>query len=158
MKLKDFAPEVRARLTGSSDSVEDGESPSSFLWEAADDKALGVDLPYPPSVNRMWRRVGNRTVLSREGRIYRQRVAWTCRDLRRIDGDVVVRIKVYRPAKRGDLDNCFKAILDSLRGLAFHDDSQVVRIEADRYDDKANPRVEVEVTAVGGGGDGRASR
>ena len=33
-----------------------------------------------------------------------------------------------------------------LIGVAYSDDSQIVRIVAERYDDKRNPRVEIEVT------------
>jgi len=33
---------------------------------AADDGAFVVELPYPPSVNHYWRRVGDRTLISRE--------------------------------------------------------------------------------------------
>jgi Holliday junction resolvase RusA-like endonuclease len=61
-------------------------------------------------------------------------------------GDVSVTLRVYRQAKRGDLDNSIKVSLDSLIGVAYADDSQIVRIVAERYDDKRNPRVEVEVT------------
>ncbi len=38
---------------------------------AADDGAFVVELPYPPSVNHYWRRVGDRTLISREGRKFR---------------------------------------------------------------------------------------
>lgn len=53
-------------------------------------------------------------------------------------------IRVYRPQRRGDLDNTMKAILDSLSGLLYVDDKQVIEIHAKRFDDKKNPRVEIE--------------
>ncbi len=62
-------------------------------------------------------------------------------------GPVSVNVRVYRPARRGDLDNCLKVLLDALKGIAFVDDSQVVHIHARRYEDKANPRAEVTVSA-----------
>ena len=37
-------------------------------------KAFAATLPYPPSVNSIWRRVGNKTLLSAEGREYHERV------------------------------------------------------------------------------------
>jgi Holliday junction resolvase RusA-like endonuclease len=52
---------------------------------------------------------------------------------------------VFRPARRGDLDNTLKSILDSLTGIAWDDDSQVRCIYAERREDKVNPRVEVEI-------------
>lgn len=33
-----------------------------------------IELPYPPSINHYWRRVGSRTLISREGRRFRERV------------------------------------------------------------------------------------
>ena len=35
--------------------------------------------------------------------------------------------------QKPDLDNLVKTVLDSLNGLAFDDDSQVIRIEAQKY-------------------------
>jgi len=65
-----------------------------------------------------------------------------------LDGNVAVNLKVFRPAKRGDLDNILKVSLDSLKGFCFHDDKQIVRIIAERYEDKINPRIEIEVTQL----------
>lgn len=65
-----------------------------------------------------------------------------------LDGDLVVSLVVYRKRRIGDLDNFQKVLLDSLRGVAFHDDSQVVEIHARREDDPSNPRVEVHVEPV----------
>lgn len=38
-----------------------------------------------------------------------------------------------RPTKKPDLDNCAKAILDALNGVAWHDDSQVVCLSVNKY-------------------------
>ena len=35
---------------------------------------MKIALPYPPSINRYWRRVGSRTLISREGRAFRRNV------------------------------------------------------------------------------------
>lgn len=44
---------------------------------------------------------------------------------------------IIRPTKKPDIDNCIKAILDALNGIAFDDDSQVVCISADKlYSEK----------------------
>lgn len=67
---------------------------------------------------------------------------------RRINGDVVATIRLYRPQKSGDLQGRFKAVFDGLNGIAYIDDRQVVRIVADRFDDKENPRVEIEIEAA----------
>lgn len=89
-------------------------------------------------------------LISAEARAYRAKVGWICagKKLRPLEGPVAVAVAVYRPAKRGDLDNALKILLDSLRGYLFRDDAQVVEIQAIRYEDKANPRVEVRVEAT----------
>ena len=61
------------------------------------------------------------------------------------------REKVYhgklRPTKKPDLDNIAKIVLDSLNGLAYKDDSQVVSLKIEKYyADK--PLVKVELYEV----------
>lgn len=112
---------------------------------------MRVTLPYPPSANRYWRSFRGRVVKSSEARQYASAVGLMCRaaGLTGYAGDVAVTLRFYRPRRAGDLDNRIKVCLDSLQGHAFADDDQVTEIHAYRYDDKANPRVEVEVMAVG---------
>ena len=107
-----------------------------------------ITLPFPVSANRYWRNFNGRMVISPEARAYKEQAAWLARaaGTEPLSGSVAVTLRVYRPAKRMDLDNAVKILLDSLIGVAYIDDSQIVRIVAERYDDKRNPRVEVEVT------------
>lgn len=88
------------------------------------------ELPYPPSVNHYWRRVGPKTLISREGRRFRQRVLadLASRAVQRMEGPLVVEVEVYPPDhRRRDLDNCLKSLLDALQhGGAYADDSQIV--------------------------------
>lgn len=108
-----------------------------------------VVLPYPPTVNRMYFWRGGRPVLSERARAWRERAIWCLRYAgiyRPLAGPVAITILVYRPRKRGDLDNVAKAILDSLNEIAWEDDSQVVEIIMRRFDDKSNPRVLVKVS------------
>lgn len=106
-------------------------------------------IPFPPSTNRIWRAVGGRVLLSREGRAYRDAVAraWA---LARIQGHgrapLAVYIHAWLPdARRRDLDNLQKASLDALcRAGAFDDDSQIVDLRIRRAGvDRANPRLEI---------------
>lgn len=116
----------------------------------ADAGTTALVLPYPPSANRYWRMVNGRMLVSREARAYKLRASLVAieQGAKPCAGPVGVELKVYRPAKRGDLDNSIKVCLDSLKGIAFEDDNQIIGIIADRYDDKANPRVEVTVTEL----------
>lgn len=49
-----------------------------------------------------------------------------------------------RPTKKPDLDNIIKAIADSLNGIAYKDDAQIVEIESKKFYSEA-PRVEVTI-------------
>lgn len=61
--------------------------------------------------------------------------------------------RVVHHVKKPDLDNLVKAIKDSLRGVVYRDDSQVVRLEASKgYG--PNPGVRITVTPRAGGGAG----
>lgn len=49
-----------------------------------------------------------------------------------------------RPTKRPDADNVLKAVADSLNGLAYHDDAQIVEMKATKvYDAIAGIRVTI---------------
>ena len=87
-------------------------------------------------------------IKSREHRDYWNAVQgrWVASELRGIlEGRVAVSLVLYRPRRVGDIDGPIKALLDSLNGFAWTDDSQIVELHVVRRDDKANPRVEVEV-------------
>jgi len=105
-----------------------------------------IELPWPPSVNTMWRtpRTGplaGRTMLSKEGRDYRKAVEQTVM-LQRAgkvgDARVAVDIEVRMPDKRRrDLDNLPKAVLDSLTHVGlWDDDSQIDDLRIWRSDRK----------------------
>lgn len=64
-------------------------------------------------------------------------------------GEVAVSLKVYRSRRVGDLENYFKATFDSLKGYAWLDDKQITKIEAERYDDPTNPRIEIQISPIG---------
>lgn len=84
------------------------------------------------------------TAEARQYRVLTRLVASSaCHEIER--GAIAVDISVYRPQQRGDLDNVLKALLDSLNGVLWVDDSQIVELHAYRYDDRHNPRVELRI-------------
>lgn len=113
-----------------------------------------LTLPYPPSANRYWRSIviagSVRVLVSSEAREYKRRCAAiagvACQSP--MDGPLGMSLAVFRPMRRGDLSNRIKVVEDAMQGIVFHDDNQVVRIEAQRHDDKGNPRVEVVVWQI----------
>jgi len=112
-------------------------------------------LPYPPSVNTYWRAFRGRMIISRNGRLYRERVAAELKL-----SDVVkplmltcalkLTVAVYPPDnRRRDLDNVLKAILDALAYAGVYaDDSQVQEIHIRREYVEAPGRVVVSVEAI----------
>lgn len=90
---------------------------------------LFVELPYPPSVNHYWRQWRGKTLISRAGRAFRDRVCSLLYALKAqpIAGPLCVSIDLYPPDnRRRDCDNAMKALLDALQhGRAYHDDSQI---------------------------------
>lgn len=92
-------------------------------------------LPWPPSVNSMWRTpnkgpLAGRTMLSKEGRDYRRAVAAAVQQQRvQPVGDARLRVdlEVRMPDKRRrDLDNMPKALFDGLTHAGvWTDDSQI---------------------------------
>ena len=106
-------------------------------------------LPYPPSLNRLYRVNNGRPILSREARAYRLAVQTllSASGYKPASGPLALSVAAYRPRKAGDADNLLKALLDSLNGLLWGDDGQLEEIHVYRYDDKARPRVELELWA-----------
>src|SRR5215207_5026470 len=96
------------------------------------DPAFTVELPYPPSVNHLWRYVGQRPMISRRGRVYRDEVFAAVTPVRPklMTGPLDLEIEMYPPDnKRRDVDNILKATLDSLKyARVYKDDSQVKRL------------------------------
>lgn len=94
-------------------------------------KSVTLTLQFPPSTNTYWRRVGNKTLLSRRAREYRALVmadALTQGAPRLGQARVRVSITLHAPDnRRRDLDNFGgKALLDALvHARVLDDDSQV---------------------------------
>lgn len=112
-----------------------------------------VVLPYPPTVNTLWRRVGNKTLLSAEGRAYHERVAVIVRqaDLRAVPPTPhEVEVIAYVPDRRKrDVDNILKAILDPLYRAIGLDDSVVTRLTVEkRWPAMFGASVSVTIRAV----------
>ena len=110
-------------------------------------------LPWPPTVNSYWRRVGNRTILSAKARAYRGAALAACleQSAPRL-GQARVRVSViaYPPdRRRRDLDNLHKGVLDALAfARVFDDDSQIDELSIIRAYAEAPGRVLVTVQAI----------
>ncbi len=108
------------------------------------------ELPYPPSVNHYWRRVGFRTLISRGGRRYRRDVvallaAGRAAPLR---GRLELVVHVFPPdGRRRDLDNLQKALCDALQHAGVYaDDCQIDRLDVHRGPVVPGGKVVVQIT------------
>lgn len=70
---------------------------------------------------------------------------------RRIQGFFELYADVYFQSNQPDLDNSLKGLLDCLQGCnAIKNDRQCVKIVANKFVDKRNPRIEFTLREVGG--------
>jgi len=99
---------------------------------------LTIALPYPPSVNRYWRSVNGRVLVSADGRAFRDSAAIFAKSVLRgakpLTGRLSVRIELSPPdRRRRDIDNVLKALLDSMTYAGvWIDDSQIDELSIKR--------------------------
>ena len=115
--------------------------------------SISLILPWPPSVNRIWRSVGGRVLLSAEGRAYRQVVAAAVLEQRGpplgpLTGRLSMAIRVYPPdRRRRDVDNLAKAILDAIEhaGSVYENDSQIDHLSIHRCAVEKPGRLQIQI-------------
>lgn len=98
----------------------------------ADKRTVFLRLPWPPSLNRIWRAVNNRVILSSVARAYATAAA-NALPAGRVDplrGRLVVTMALSAPAKMGakawDIANREKLMIDTLtKQRIWLDDSQI---------------------------------
>ena len=113
---------------------------------------MTIELPYPPSVNHYWRHVGAKVLISKAGRIYRADVGLMLHLYRtpKFSGPLSIHVDAHPPdARRRDIDNILKALLDALQyGGAYHDDNQIERLSVARQSVTAKGKVCVTIEEV----------
>lgn len=113
---------------------------------------IRLTLPWPPSTNRYWRHWQGRTLLSREGRTYREAAVILSRGAGSV-GDAPCRVAIlaHKPdARRRDLDNLLKASLDALAAAGVYtDDAQITSLLIESAGiDRERPRLEITITGA----------
>jgi crossover junction endodeoxyribonuclease RusA len=104
-------------------------------------------LPVPPSVNHYLRHTRFGVTLTPQAKDFKDEVRLTIRgDL--IRGNVRMEIHYYRPRRAGDIDGILKLTMDSLQGILYDNDKQIIELHVYRYDDKKYPRLEVSVDEI----------
>jgi len=68
---------------------------------------------------------------------------------RMIEGFFEFHVRVFYENMRPDLDNCLKVILDCLQSCkAVKNDRNCVKVVAEKFVDKYNPRIEFEIIPI----------
>ena len=113
---------------------------------------INLILPFPVSVNALYGVFRGRKLLSKKGRLYKERVSTILgADREPFSGDIICHYNFYRGDKRKyDISNYVKSVEDCITEANFwHDDSQLVEIVLTKMAvDRDNPRVEVEIIGV----------
>ncbi|MDD5718939.1 MAG: RusA family crossover junction endodeoxyribonuclease [Candidatus Krumholzibacteria bacterium] len=88
---------------------------------------MRLELPWPPSVNRYWRSVAGRVLLSRQGRAYRAAVIALAGQEVAPEGRLACSIEAWPPdRRRRDLDNLPKAVIDALQHAGVMRDDELI--------------------------------
>jgi Holliday junction resolvase RusA-like endonuclease len=116
---------------------------------------LSIDGP-PRAKGRPRFNPRGRAWTPRATRLAENTLAWEARKqmldqhTRALVGPVEVRVVFHlATARRVDVDNLVKLVLDALNGIAWADDSQVVHITALKTIDRDHPRTEITATPAG---------
>lgn len=136
---------------------------------------ITLNLPYPLSANKYWRPVhvgGHISIVpTKDAKEFRQQIGWLARGAgirQPLVGRLNVRLQLFphrpqdwktRQRKHGatwddtvqciDLTNAEKVLLDALNGIAFEDDSQVWRYQAERMEpDEKGARVVLHIEPI----------
>lgn len=98
------------------------------------------------SVNQMYT---GRRFLTSKGRSIKEDIGWQVKKGYRgkpLKGLVIVDVVFYFKNNRSDIDNCLKGLLDSLRGIIYEDDKQIVELHVwKNVDKKSDPYTLIEV-------------
>lgn len=147
--LGDAGPIVRADVKA---RIEAAQVALGAAWQANKPHRgeQRIVLPLPPLGNRYLRRAGHTIYKTKEAKEYCEYVSFVGaqRKAKVLSGDVKIAVDVYRARRAGDLDGYQKVLLDSLEGVLYENDRQIVDNHSRRFDDPKNPRVEVTVSEV----------
>jgi crossover junction endodeoxyribonuclease RusA len=97
--------------------------------ETGNGRSLELVLPWPLSVNSLYRSVRGRNILSKAGRQYHidALASILTQGKKKFSGRVSVEIKLYPPdSRRRDLDNHTKITLDTLTHAGIWDDDEQI--------------------------------
>lgn len=92
------------------------------------------NFPYPPSTNAYWGTAGKRRYISKRGQEFKSAVREILKDSISFGSSPVELQIIFHPRDKRlmDIDNCLKAIQDSMNGIMYDDDQQVWKLTVER--------------------------
>lgn len=114
---------------------------------------MRFEVSYPPSVNNLYYNAGRGRRKTAGAKKWSTDCGWRYKAAggRLLEGKVSVLINLYPPddGRTRDVDNPIKVTLDSLKGVAWKDDSQVIAVAAIRFPAQSKVgRAEVKIWGV----------
>ena len=116
---------------------------------------LNLTLPMPVSVNQYYRAILRGriccSILSKKGREFKQRIANLIGDSDKqpTDKPVMVIIKLFPATRRRyDVDNFAKSLLDSLEGIAYINDEQIMCLAISKEEVFAGGKCEIKIKEI----------
>ncbi len=112
-----------------------------------------ITLPFPPTINSYYRSIPRgkicQSILSAKGREYKDKVRAFLGEGNPTDQRLMMQIKLFMPDKRRrDIDNYLKALLDSLTGIIYNDDSQIDCLAISREEVTKFGKVEITIRGI----------
>jgi len=103
----------------------------------------------PIPINHKYGVMNGCLLLTKAYRDAKDAMAWETRSQWRIEpyrGSVAMTVSFYYGDRlRRDIDAYIKILLDSMTGIVYKDDSQIVELHVFKHVDKENPRVELKI-------------
>lgn len=103
----------------------------------------------PISTGSLYRRNSFVMYMTKEGKALKENYAWQAKTQWRkgvITGPVTIEVRLFfKGIRRRDIDNFHKILLDSLTGIVWEDDSQIMVMRVEKHRDDNNPRIELTV-------------
>jgi Holliday junction resolvase RusA-like endonuclease len=103
----------------------------------------------PVSTNSLYRRHGHFIYMCKQGKDLKESYQWQAKSQWKgnpTTKDVEIEVRLYfKDNRRRDWDNWHKILCDSLTGIVWEDDSQIKKASVEKFIDKKNPRIEINI-------------